>query len=78
MADKTTLDKNIDTVARSAVWVAFEDWAEEGWESMPDIGEYDYERVVEAAKKLLPPDVTSAQFDSAISALEARAEGVPP
>ena len=59
-------------MARWMLHNAYEAWTEQGWEQMPDIGEFDYERVVEYAEQMLPKDVTLVEFEEAFKVLEAR------
>lgn len=70
-------DKAIDAVARWSLHSAYERWVEEGWESLPDIGELDYERVVRRMKALLPTDVTAETHNEAYDVLTERAAGTP-
>ena len=63
----------IHVVAIQVAHNAINEWIEEGWGSMPDIGEYDYERVCEAAKILLPEAPSNEQWNAAITVLEQRA-----
>ncbi len=57
------------------LWSAFENWCESnGWEDVPEIGEYDYERIVEAAQKLLTPDITIDRYQAALGYFAKRAE----
>ena len=61
-------------MARGVIWGAYEEWVEEGWEHMPEIGQYDFDLICETVEKLLPRDVTVAEFQAAYLTLEARAE----
>lgn len=68
-------DPDINVIARWALHNAMVTFVEdEGWEAVPDIGEYDYDRVVECMAELLPPDVTFAEFEVAYKFLADRAE----
>lgn len=60
-------------VARWVLHAAFEAWAEEGWEQIPDVGENDYERIVETAEGMLPPDVSREDYEMAMVWFETRA-----
>jgi len=65
----------VDVLARSVLRRICEDWAEEGWElHFPDIGQYDYERIVDRIKERLPRDVTMSEFKMAYEFLADRAE----
>ena len=64
----------INVMARWAIRNAYEAWAEQGHENTPDIGLYDYERMCEAAEKMLPPDVTMDEFTEAFDVLVARVD----
>lgn len=66
--------KAIAILARSALWTAYEIWVEEGWaNAMPDIGEYDFERVVKKMEALLPKDPFS-QIEKAYTQLSENAD----
>ena len=45
------------------------------WEDIPNIGEFDYERIVERIREIAQPWIVN-DFDAAITMLEKRAEGV--
>jgi len=75
MMEERELERNLNTMATQLLWSAFEDWTEtQGWESFDEVGQYDYDRIVEAAQKLLPPDITTNQFKSALRYFAQRAE----
>lgn len=68
-------DPSIRIIARWALYSAFTKWAEEGWEFyLPTIGEFDYDRVVERMKELLPLKVHDDDFNEAYTVLADRAE----
>ncbi len=67
------LDEAVTIVARGCLWNAFETWADQGWETLPEITETDYERILEEAQCLLPSSDTHAEFEAAYKFLEARA-----
>ena len=70
---KPTPARAIKAVARELVALAVERYARDGWEDFPEIGENDWDRVVEKAQKLAPwPRPTD--FIEAYGVLEARAE----
>ncbi len=65
----------VDTLARAALWNAYEDWLEDAWEKyFPEIGQYDYDRIVACMEAQLPPDVSSAEFGVAYKVIADRAE----
>jgi hypothetical protein len=65
--DKTlSLDEAIDTVAAQLLANAVKELQ---WEDMPDIGQHDWEAVVDRARFLAPSPV---RFDEAITMLESR------
>ena len=67
------VEQAIEVVAQQAIQEAVRYWLEDGWENMPDIGQYDYERVAKRAKAMCP-DAKLGDFDTALTVLEARAE----
>ncbi len=70
-----TSDPAIDTLARWALHNATERWTEEGWgDHLPEVGEYDYDRIAARMTELLPRDVTFAEFEAAHKVLADRAE----
>jgi hypothetical protein len=69
------LDRHLDVAARWLIRHAVEAWAEEGWENLGDFGEYDYERICEAATGMLPEDVTGDEWSETYEFFAARAEG---
>ena len=73
--EEDTSDPAIDAVARWALHNATERWTEEGWgDHLPEVGEYDYDRIEERMTELLPRDVTFAEFEAAHKVLADRAE----
>ena len=69
------LDKSLNDMASWLLWSAFENWIESpGWEDMPEIGEYDFDRIIEAAQKLLPPDITAVRYEAVLEYFAQRAE----
>lgn len=74
-AEERELEKNLNVMASWLLWSAFENWTEQhGWEDMPDVGEYDHDRIIDTAQLLLPPDVTPDRYKSALRYLAQRAE----
>jgi len=68
----------IVTVAHGCLHAAIEAWTEEGWgDVLPDIGEFDYGRVVTAMMAALPDDPGIADVEAAYAVLSACAEDVP-
>lgn len=68
-------DINIDTVARREIRNAVTIWQEHGWEdALPDVGEYDYQRVCDRMLELLPLDTTTDGYCEAYQVLADRAE----
>lgn len=64
-----------DVAARWSIHLAYEAWLEDGWEDhFPEFGEYDFERLTEYAKTLLPEDPTSEETSAAYTFFEGRAE----
>lgn len=73
------LEQHLDIVARWSIHSAFEAWVEEAWGNyMPDVGEYDFDLMVERAERLLPPDVTFKQIGDTHAWFAERAKGVKP
>ena len=74
--NELTPDQAVDIMARWSIWNAFDTWAVQGHESIPDIGEYDYDRVVERAEELLKNmpkgDVSWAEYEAALKVLMER------
>ena len=74
--NELTPDQAVDIMARWSIWNAFDTWAEQGHESIPDIGEYDYDRVTDRAEELLKNipkgDVPLTEFRAALRVLMAR------
>ena len=69
------IEDDIDTIARWVIRAGFERYAEMNpWEDIPEVGEYDYERIMERAEKLLPPDVNGDEYATAMGRLELRAD----
>lgn len=63
----------IKVVACQMIRNAIENWIEEGWEQIPEIGEHDFEQI--SLRMLeMSREVVSGRFDVAISVLELRAE----
>lgn len=76
MADE--LSRHLEVLARWAVRWAFESWADDAWEGhFPEVGQYDFERIIDHAKALLPPDVTIQEFGESYAFFEARANAEP-
>ena len=78
-----TVDDMIDThpaivtVAYGCLHAAVEAWTEEGWGNvLPDIGEFDYDRVVAVMMAALPDDPGIADVEEAYAVLSDRAEDV--
>ena len=69
------LDQHLDMAARWLIRRAVEDWTGEGWETLGDFGEYDYERICEAAMARLPADVTGDEWSETYEFFAARVEG---
>ena len=63
-------------VARNALNHAYDDWVEDGWEQIPDIGEVDFQRVVGAMTMLVPVRPSIPEYDAAMKFLEDRAETI--
>ena len=77
MRDEFELETHLDVLSRSALHLAFEAWAEDAWERhFPDVGEYDFERILTATRELLPADAAAEEFGEAYAFFEARAEEV--
>jgi len=69
------MNNPIKVAARWALHHAYEAWAEEGWgNTMPEVGEYDYNRICESAELMLPPSPTLAEYAAAYEVLGKRAE----
>lgn len=68
-------DPAINTIARWALHDAFEEWIDEGWGNhLPEVGEYDYNRITDRMTELLPLSVTPDEFEIAHEVLADRAE----
>jgi hypothetical protein len=64
----------IDALARWALHHAAEIWYEqEGWETLAELGQFDWEKVAERMSELLPDDVTGKEFTEAYELLAERA-----
>ncbi len=75
--DPTEQAIEIDILARATLHRILQDWVEEGWGLfLPEVGQYDYDRVVVCMKAQLPPDVTTDEYARAYKALADRAEKV--
>ena len=61
-------------IAANAVNNACNDWIEDGWEQIPDIGEMDYERVVGAIRVASPVRPTTKEHESAMKFLMDRVD----
>ena len=61
-------------IAASAINNAFNDWIEDGWEQIPDIGELDYEAVVGAMRVASPVRPTAKEYQSAMKFLMDRVD----
>lgn len=56
-------EQHVEVAARWMIHQAFEAWTEEAWgNSMPDIGQLDFDLIVERASMLLPTDVTLDEY----------------
>ena len=75
MNDETPIDY-IDVMARWLLIYAYEAWVEEGWESVPEIGEHDYDRICTRIEKMLPKSPTMTEYQEAYNTLEVRAAAV--
>lgn len=70
-----TVDEAITIVARAAIAaIVASASVEDSWESFPEIGEDDWEAVVQRAEELTVP--TAAEYEEAYALLSARAESV--
>ncbi len=71
------VQKAIDTFARWAIWSAYADWIEDGWEKyFPQVGQYDFDLIVEHMETLLPNDATIDEWRTANKVFVDRAETV--
>ncbi len=61
-------------VAANAVNDACNDWIENGWEQVPDIGEMDFERVVGAMRVASPVRPSAKEYESAMKFLMDRVD----
>lgn len=70
-------DQALRIVAARALWQLLEtdrSYSHTDWGDYPDIGEYDWYRVLELMDELTPDNPTSENFDAAYTVLAARAE----
>jgi hypothetical protein len=72
--DMSDLDRHLDVATRWLIRAAVEAWAEEGWENLADFGEHDYERICEAAVRMLPADVTGDEWSEAYEFFAGRSD----
>ena len=71
--DEEQLARDIDTVARHALWRAADDICADGWDLYPDLGLYDWEAVQRRVTELASyPDYEA--YLAAYERLAARAE----
>jgi len=76
MNEETPIDY-IDIMARWLLGYAYELWVEgHGWESVPEIGRNDFDRICERAESLLPKSPTMREYQEAYNTLEVRAAAV--
>jgi hypothetical protein len=69
------LQEQVDVMARWVLRAAFEAWAEDhGWEDVPEIGEYDYDRIMVHALTLLKDDVDMGEYSRAYEFFKERAQ----
>ena len=69
------LDKSLNDMASWLLWSALENLVDRtAWEDTPEIGEYDFDRIIEAAQKLLPPDITAVRYEAVLEYFAQRAE----
>ncbi len=61
-------------VAASAINDTCDDWIEDGWEQMPDIGEVDFGRVVLTMIALGPARPSASEHDAAMKFLMDRVD----
>lgn len=72
------LEHHLDIAARWSIRMAFEAWSEEAWEGyFPEVGQFDFERIIESAEQLLPADVTSEEWQKTYDYFADRAEELP-
>ena len=72
MNEETPLDY-IDVAARWLLGYAYELWTErDGWESVPEFGRNDFDRICERAEKLLPKSPSIQEYNEAYVTLEVR------
>ena len=63
-----------DVLVRWLLRLAWETWAEETWEHVPEVGQHDIEAILELVEsKYLPGDVTLEDNEKAMAYFEARA-----
>ena len=63
------------TMAAAYLWSAYEAWVETAWEYHgPDIGQYDFDRIVDLMGKMLPTDPKRDSFEKAYELFAARAK----
>lgn len=69
------LEHHLDVAARWAIRLAFESWAEQAWEGhFPEVGQFDFDRILDNAEQLLPGDVTLDEFQKTRDWFADRAE----
>ena len=69
------LEMHLDVMSRWALRLAFEAWTEDAWEAhFPEVGEFDFERILAAAEELLPGEVALEEFQKSYEWFEKRAE----
>ena len=66
-----TEDEAIETVARAVLAESIDDL--DAWDSWPEVGEHDWERIVNKVEELAP-EVEPKRLDEAMALLKARAE----
>ncbi len=64
----------LSIIAANAVNDACNDWIEDGWEQLPDIGELDYEAVVGAMRVASPVRPSAKEYESAMKFLMDRVD----
>lgn len=72
-----TTDEAIAAMARWAIWAAYEAWAEQGHENLPDIGAHDFDAVCAKIEEILPSATTMPDYTTALDTLVARVDDEP-
>jgi len=73
--ERFELEHHLDIAARWSIRLAFESWAEEAWEGhFPEVGQYDFDRIIKNAEQLLPADVSLDNWQKTYDWFADRAE----